>query len=264
MSSIFFFEKAALDGICKPNSLGASLNQDSKKKFWINVPVIRVHWRHPAARSEHASRVVRSDTVIDLFTNASGNKLILQILWTLVTAILSGSVAAGIMNALFQRRTEYIRNEFQKAMAAFQSERIWEERSTAELLGPMWMQFERTKRAIARWKHKNLFLEAKVVREGNLTIRDLILTKPQLIPPLLRKDAGDLIEHYDRWLEEYERVRGGKDPNLDTEFVFAGAGGPDSFPFPSHAEVNFKREFERIWEKLYGEVIKAGGYLRPK
>ena len=43
------------------------------------------------------------------------------------------------------------------------------------------MQLERTKRAFARWNGKNLYLEAKIVREGNVTIRDLILTKGHLI-----------------------------------------------------------------------------------
>lgn len=76
-----------------------------------------------------------------------------------------------------------------------------------ELLGPVAIQLDRTQRAFQRWQAHNVFLESKVIREGNLAIRDLLLLKPHLMPPDLLTDAGLLIEHYDRWLEEFARVR---------------------------------------------------------
>jgi hypothetical protein len=112
------------------------------------------------------------------------------------------------------------------------------------------MQFDRTKRAFGRWRSKNLYLETKVIREGNLTIRNLLLTKGYLIPPELLNDAGKLVEHYDRWLEEFEKKRSSEQPDLDSEFTFVG---PQGFPFPTQSEANFKAKFEQMWAELYSE-----------
>jgi hypothetical protein len=68
----------------------------------------------------------------------------------------------------------------------------------SQLLGPAVMQLERNKRAEARWHSKNLYLEAKVVREANITIRDLFLSRGHLIPPQLMAHAANIVEHYDR------------------------------------------------------------------
>jgi hypothetical protein len=44
---------------------------------------------------------------------------------------------------------------------------------------------------------KNFDLEAKVVREGNQIVHDLLLTKGHLTPRHLMSDACTLVEHYD-------------------------------------------------------------------
>jgi hypothetical protein len=167
---------------------------------------------------------------------------------SLLGGIVSGSVIAAFLGALLQRRTEEIKSEYAKTAAIFQSTRTWKERSVSELLGPLYIQFDRTKRAFRRWEEKNLYLEAKVIGAGNLTMRDLLLTKPHLIPPELLEDAGQLVEHYDRWLEEYEKLRQSKKPDLDTPFAFAGTHG---FPFPGAAETKFKDAFRSLWRELY-------------
>jgi hypothetical protein len=110
------------------------------------------------------------------------------------------------------------------------------------------MNFDRTSRAFTRWQAGNLFLEAKVIREGNLTIRNLLLSKSDLIPEELRDDAGRLIEHYNRWLEEFERTRSAEKPDLQTPFVFVGTQG---FPFPTKSEERFKIAFRELWKELY-------------
>ena len=110
------------------------------------------------------------------------------------------------------------------------------------------MQFERTRRAFGRWNAKNIYLEAKVMREGNETARNLLLAQGHLIPPELIDDAGALIEHYDAWLEEFDRVRGPNAHALDEQFVFVGTKG---HPFPSKAEVAFKAQFKRLQTELY-------------
>lgn len=167
----------------------------------------------------------------------------------ILAAVVSGSVIATVLGVLLQRRTEEIKSEYARTQAVFQSTRTWKEHAVSELLGPMYIQFDRTRRAFDRWGELNLFLEAKVIFVGNITIRDLLLTKAHLIPPDLREDAGKLIEHYDRWLEEFEKLRGSKDPDLATPFTFAG---PEGFPFPSEAEERFKVAFSNFWRELYG------------
>jgi hypothetical protein len=92
-----------------------------------------------------------------------------------------------------------------------------------------------------------VFLEANVIKKGNETIRDLLLTKPYLIPIDLLEDAGRLIQHYDRWLEEFERLRLAEKPDLDTPFAFVGPAG---FPFPQDAEEHFKSAFLRQLAEL--------------
>lgn|SRR2546427_8248082 len=181
-----------------------------------------------------------------------------ELVESIVVGIVTGGVMSSILGFLFHKRTERIseeiKSQYEKSVAIFQSKRLWKEKSVSELLGPLYMQFDRTRRAFLRWKEKNLYLEAKVIREGNIAVRDLLLLKPHLIPPKLLGDAGELVEHYDRWLEEFEKLRGREDPDLDTSFVFVG---PQGFPFPKSAEANFKMAFEGIWEDLYAPDRKV-------
>ena len=171
---------------------------------------------------------------------------------TLFAALLSGSVLSAILGALFYGRTKrleaQIRDQFERSLAEFKSQRDWKEKSISELLGPLNMQFERTNRAFRRWRNKNLYLESKIIREGNITIRDLLLRRGHLIPPELLEDAGKLIEHYDRWLEKFERVRIEEQPEQDEAFVFVG---PEGYPFPSKSEERFREKFKEMWGELY-------------
>ncbi len=150
-----------------------------------------------------------------------------------------GTVGAGIVGAIFARRME-----------VWKSRKNFEERSVAELLGPVDIQLERTKRAFDRWQQSNLFLEALVVRTGNLAVRDLLITKPHLIPPELREDASALILHYDVWLEEFERLRvTSKADENQAGYVFAG---PKGFGFPVGADEKFRNAYRALWNRLYG------------
>ena len=175
---------------------------------------------------------------------------------TLIAGAVSGTVVSTIVGLLFRKRIismeerikNQIKSQYEKGMAVFQSTRSWKEKSVAQLLGPLHIQFDRTARAFHRWEGHNTFLEAKVIREGNLTIRDLLLTKADLIPEELREDAGKLIEHYDRWLEEFERLRNREKPDLTTPFVFVG---PEGYPFPTTSERSFQYAFQTLWAELY-------------
>ena len=174
----------------------------------------------------------------------------------ILAAVISGGVVSVILTFvlrfLFDRRlttvSEEIKSQFEQQALVYRSNREWREQSVAELLGPVYMQLDRSTRAFGRWRERNDFLEGKVVKEANTQIRDLLLAKGSLLPPDLVEHAGDLIEHYDRWLEEYAVKREGPEAEIDTSPVYVG---PKGYPFPDHAEKAFKETFHRMRRELY-------------
>ena len=165
----------------------------------------------------------------------------------LLAAFISSGVVSTVISLLLTRRSTELRNAIENQFAIARSQRAYKERALAELFGPLYMSFDRTRRAFDRWKPGSLFLEAEVVRTANLQIRDLLLAKGHLIPPDLLEDAGRLIEHYDQWLEAYDRQRVGPDANKEG-YVFVG---PDGFPFPRDAEARFRDRCRALLRELY-------------
>ncbi len=170
----------------------------------------------------------------------------------LISAVISSGIAGALVGFIFTRRNETIaaevRNQFEQNMTVFKSNYQWKEKVVSELLGQMVIQFNRTSRALRRYLDTNLFLEAKVLKESNEKIRDLLLEKAHLIPVELLEDASKLIEHYDVWLEEFNKHRNQENPNLDQTFIFVG---PKGFGFPREAEAHFKQTYEELWNELY-------------
>lgn len=162
------------------------------------------------------------------------------------SAVISAGVVSAVIGLIFKGFVTRVEAEVK-------SRRTWKEESVAELLGPLNMQFDRTKRAFFRWRKQNLFLEANVVRVGNETIRDLLLNKGHLVPPELLVDAGKLIEHYDVWLEKFEKQRLSDHPDLETRFIFVG---PEGFPFPRQSQEKFRNKFNEYWRELYEDKGK--------
>jgi hypothetical protein len=160
----------------------------------------------------------------------------------LLVSLLTGSVGAGVVGAIINRRLTAV-------VEVWRSQRTWKERAVAELLAPIFIQLDRTKRAFDRWDRKNPYLEGEIIRNGNLTIRDLLLSKAHLIPPDLRDDASKLLLHYDVWLEKFERTRISKQKGeVEPEFLFVG---PEGYPYPSESDQKFRSTFERYWRELY-------------
>jgi hypothetical protein len=168
-------------------------------------------------------------------------------------SFLGSSVVTAILGYLFLRRNKtieaQIESQFNKGFKVFESTRVWREKALSELLGPLQMQLERTKRAFHRWDNKNLHLEGEIIRKGNIAIRDLLLVKGHLIPPYLMVHAASLIEHYDSWVEAYDRIRSDSSLSDKADFVFVG---PEGYPFPVEAERLFKEEFKKVQYELYG------------
>ena len=174
----------------------------------------------------------------------------------ILAAVISGGVVSVVLTFvlrfLFERRlttvSEAIKSEFEQQALVYRSNREWRERSVGELLGPVYMQLDRSHRAFKRWETRNDFLEGNVVKEANTQIRDLLLAKGNLLPAHIVEHAGDLIEHYDRWLEEYALKREGPEADVDTSPVYVG---PKGYPFPDDADSAFKETFHRMRRELY-------------
>ena len=175
---------------------------------------------------------------------------------TFLNVTLGGLVGSGLASTIFglialrhsKTLEAQIKVNFDENFKVFESRRAWKQQAVAELFGPLYMQLERTARAFSRWNTRNLYLEAKVMREGNETSRNLLLSKGHLIPPDLMEHAGALIEHYDAWLEEFDRIRGPDSHASDEPFVFVG---PHGRPFPRNAEAAFRAAFKRLQQELY-------------
>jgi hypothetical protein len=182
----------------------------------------------------------------------------------ILAAVISGGVVSVVLTFvlrfLFDRRlttvSEEIKSQFEQQTLVYRSNRAWREQSAADLLGPVYMQLDRSRRAFGRWVERNDFLEGKVVKDANTQIRDLLLAKGNLLPAHLVEHAGDLIEHYDRWLEEYALKREGPETDIDTSPVYVG---PKGYPFPDDAEKAFKETFHRMRRELYEADVPGPG-----
>jgi hypothetical protein len=175
------------------------------------------------------------------------------LLTTLASATVVGTIVTALLNLIFKSRLEKItndiKNQSEQISTIFKSRHSWKEQSIAELLGPINMLLNRTDGAFRRLTANNKFIEAKILKESNEKIRDLLLQKSHLIPAELINDANKLVEHYDRYLEEFEKIRGGKNPDLDAPFVFVG---PQGYPFPRSSADRFQEKYAGMWKEVYG------------
>ena len=175
-----------------------------------------------------------------------------------IGALIGSGLATAVVGTLLLRRNtriaEGLKSEFADRLNRSASRRAYQEKALAELFGPARMQLARIKRAFARWDGRNDHLETKILLEGNVFLRDLFLARGHLLPPDLFEDAEKLVEHFDAWLEEYDRVRISK-IDADKTFVFAG---PQGYPFPKDAERRIVEHMELLQRSLYGEFTREG------
>jgi hypothetical protein len=162
----------------------------------------------------------------------------------IITALVGGLLSGSLLSAIFS----YV---VYKERIELEQQTEWKEKVLSGLLGPVCMHLDRTEKAFHRWETKNLYLEVKIIKESNTVIRDLLLTKGHLIPIELLDDSSSLIEHYDVWLENFEKQRGNAELDIDTEFVYAG---PEGYGFPKGAEKNFKDQCIKYKNELFGDA----------
>lgn len=114
------------------------------------------------------------------------------------------------------------------------------------LLMPLIANFDKTHKAFTKY-----FDDPKAeddLLSGNRGNLDILSENMELIPTNFKNDALKLVEHYNAWLEEYNRIRLGNDSDKpESRFVFAG---PNGFPYPKDAE----RKFREL-HKLYADEL---------
>ena len=170
----------------------------------------------------------------------------------LIGGVLSGSVMSVVAGVIVRRRNETISAEVAREFERLRSQDELTERSLAELFGPIVMQLERTRRAFKRWNKHSPYLEARIVKTGNEKVLEILLTRGDLIPADLMSDAADFVEHYDAWLEEFDRWRVQKEAGAgDPAFIFVG---PSGYPFPREAERRFRERFDSLRRGLWGSA----------
>lgn len=175
------------------------------------------------------------------------------VLTALISASVMGAIITALLNVMLRGRLEKIsndiKNQSEQLSLIYRSRYTWQQESLSQLLGPVNMLLSRTEIAFKRLTAHNTFLEAKILKESNEQIRDLLLQRSHLIPATLQEDANQLLAHYDRYLEEFDRVRGGATPANDEPFVFVG---PKGFPFPRQSADHFQQYYQQLWQELYG------------
>lgn len=123
-----------------------------------------------------------------------------------------------------------------------------------ELLAPLKVNFERSEQSFRRW-HKLDIFEEEIIHNSNLFARDILLSKAHMIPTELLLEASLLVDHYNAWLEEYDRVRpnGIRDPK--EPFVFVGVP-PINKPFPRKESLKFIARFNELAQEEASAVAE--------
>ena len=89
------------------------------------------------------------------------------------------------------------------------------------LLGPLDTLLKRGEIAYKNYmSNKKTFLYAKIIKENNMRIRELILSKSYLLPPKQQSNAIELVAHIDIWIVLWNKLSKSKEHNLDDEFSF--------------------------------------------
>ena len=167
---------------------------------------------------------------------------------SLVAGLLSGGVIATVLTLSTSRWVAEV-----KATVEDEADRITETRTLdwellRQVLGPVVAHQRRTGMAFTRWRDKNVLLETLIIADSNRTVRNILLNNFHLLTPDLRDPASKLIEHYDLWLEAFERERNSQKPEeQQSTFTFVGPAG---YPFPKEAERAFTDALDRGYERL--------------
>lgn len=143
----------------------------------------------------------------------------------------------------------------QKLVLKHTTQNEWKKETLSKLLAPLRMELGRNKDTFFRYlktQHTDEsgrdYLEDEIFKKSAERIIHILITHASLIPLHLTQDALKIIQHYDVWLEQYQRFRS-EHSNTSSQFVFAGTEG---YPFPAESENRFVEYYEQLWNEMYG------------
>lgn len=85
------------------------------------------------------------------------------------------------------------------------------------------------------------FRFAQELKKHNDKITQLINENNQLLSPSLKKDAAELLHHYNVWTEKWIQLATAMNPAPDDVFVFA-----NEVTFPKQAAVDIEEEYKKF------------------
>jgi hypothetical protein len=80
-----------------------------------------------------------------------------------VAALVSSGVITFIAGLLLRRHSERIAAEVRRVFERRKMADDWKEQSLSQLLGPVLMQLDRTRRAFQRYRARNVYLEFEIL-----------------------------------------------------------------------------------------------------
>lgn len=126
-----------------------------------------------------------------------------------------------------------------------------QEKLLTELLSPVYIQLKRAETGYRNYQaNGKTYLYARIIREANTAIRDLILQKAYLQPEELEKEFMLLLEHIDIWDQKWLALEKELQPHPDQPFIFQN----------SHT---FPREAARQIESLYLQLKREYSEIPP-
>jgi hypothetical protein len=169
------------------------------------------------------------------------------VLYTLLSSVISGAVVAGILKWAFDKEVE-----------SWRTTRSWQTAALSEVIAPATIHFTRTAALAERYRLDPRYGEAVLLRDSNLTIRTLLLSKSHLLPSELVPVAQCLVTHYDIWLKRFElslaAFKAGSEPLADQPFDvgFASLETTKCGGFSKEAPAKFMHHFNELRKAIYG------------
>jgi len=115
-----------------------------------------------------------------------------------------------------------------------------------ELTGQLYMNLKRSETAYREYlQGGKTFMHARILRQYNEKIRELILEKGHILSEHLQENALELVAHYDIWMQKWDELKASLRPSPGDEFVF-----PNNSTFPKEAATKLEQEYKRLKEYI--------------
>ncbi|MCK5537579.1 MAG: hypothetical protein KAI79_12185 [Bacteroidales bacterium] len=117
---------------------------------------------------------------------------------------------------------------------------------TIIFLGEISIEFKRSGITYKEYiESGNKFIYARILKESNTNIRNLLLHNSFLLSEELQDDALKLINHYDIWMEKWNELYNKKALGLEDIFIFQ-----NKHLFPRESEQKLMNKYNELKKEL--------------